>query len=175
MSESLTDVLPGSNFSTRAELNRLGVHRDTMKGIAGSQKHGAESIMLNGGYEDDADLGDVVIYTGQGGRNAKTGRQVADQKLERGNLALARSFYRGQPIRLVRGPKQPGPHAPKSGYRYDGLYRVQYMWEQRGRSGFSVWRFLLVKLEESLASTPSDANLAPWHPKRRSAPERPMP
>ena len=50
---------------------------------------GAESIALSGGYEDDADLGDVIIYTGQGGQ--ENGRQVADQELKLGNLALCRN------------------------------------------------------------------------------------
>jgi len=40
-------------------------------------------------YEDDQDNAEDVVYTGQGGHNL-TGdkRQIRDQKLERGNLAL---------------------------------------------------------------------------------------
>lgn len=40
-------------------------------------------------YEDDLDNAEDVVYTGQGGHNL-TGnkRQIQDQKLERGNLAL---------------------------------------------------------------------------------------
>lgn len=138
---------PSARFESRRHLLHAGVHRDLMKGIAGNQEDGAESILLNGGYEDDADIGDTVVYTGHGGRDDKTGKQTSDQKLERGNLALARSFYGGRPIRVVRGPSQPGPHAPKAGFRYDGLFHVQHMWQQRGRSGFWVWRYLLVKID----------------------------
>ena len=41
--------------------------------------------------------------------------------------ALRSNFLNGQPVRLIRGPKLPGPHstaASGGGFRYDGLYRV---------------------------------------------------
>jgi len=49
----------------------------------------AVAIVLSGMYEDDLDNAEDVVYTGQGGHNL-TGdkRQIRDQKLERGNLAL---------------------------------------------------------------------------------------
>jgi hypothetical protein len=56
----------GTLFEDRAELRESGVHRPIQSGISGSQTEGAESIVLSGGYEDDADHGDVIIYTGQG-------------------------------------------------------------------------------------------------------------
>lgn len=45
-------------------------------------------------YEDDLDNAEDVVYTGQGGHNL-TGdkRQIRDQKLERGNLALKVCTY----------------------------------------------------------------------------------
>lgn len=49
----------------------------------------AVAIVLSGQYEDDLDNSDDVIYTGQGGNNLLGDKkQVQDQKLERGNLAL---------------------------------------------------------------------------------------
>jgi len=47
------------------------------------------SIVMSGGYEDDVDNSEDVIYTGQGGNNL-TGdrRQIKDQKMTKGNLAL---------------------------------------------------------------------------------------
>ena len=47
------------------------------------------AIVLSGMYEDDLDNAEDVIYTGQGGQNL-TGnkRQIRDQVMERGNLAL---------------------------------------------------------------------------------------
>lgn len=49
----------------------------------------AVAIVISGMYEDDLDNAEDVVYTGQGGHNL-TGnkRQIQDQKLERGNLAL---------------------------------------------------------------------------------------
>ena len=49
----------------------------------------AVAIVLSGMYEDDLDNAEDVVYTGQGGHNL-TGdkRQIRDQVLERGNLAL---------------------------------------------------------------------------------------
>lgn len=51
------------------------------------------AIVISGMYEDDLDNADDVVYTGQGGHNL-TGnkRQILDQKLERGNLALKVCF-----------------------------------------------------------------------------------
>lgn len=41
---------------------------------------GADAIVVSGGYEDDNDDGDEIIYTGQGGNDPDSGKQVADQE-----------------------------------------------------------------------------------------------
>ena len=38
-------------------------------------------------------------------------------------------------------------HASQHGYRFDGLYRVDSYWRGRGKDGFYVWRYRLVRLE----------------------------
>jgi hypothetical protein len=68
-------ILPGTLFRDRQGLHDKKLHRGLMRGIA---PHGS-SIVLSGGYVDDEDLGDVIIYTGEGGRDPNTGRQIADQ------------------------------------------------------------------------------------------------
>jgi putative restriction endonuclease len=142
----------GSLFEDRAELRESGVHVPIQAGISGSQTEGAESIVLSGGYEDDADDGDVLIYTGHGGRDRETGRQIHDQPFSRGNRALALSKQNGLPVRVVRGSNHDSPYSPRSGYSYDGLYAVEEFWHEVGRSGFRIWRFRLVKiLEEATA------------------------
>jgi putative restriction endonuclease len=93
----------GSRFEARAELSEAGVHRPLIAGISGSEREGADSIVLSGGYEDDEDLGDEMVYTGHGGRDAESRRQVAHQRLTRGNLALAHSSIEGLPVRVIRG------------------------------------------------------------------------
>ena len=143
----------GSAFGLRAELSEAGVHRPTMAGISGSERDGADSIVLSGGYEDDQDLGDEIIYTGHGGRDPRTGAQVSDQSLSRANLALAKSSLEGLPIRVVRGSRHVSPHSPEDGYRYDGLYAVDDYWHDVGRSGFLIWRFRLLKIPDSLGTS----------------------
>jgi putative restriction endonuclease len=58
-----------SLFASRDELNKTGVHLPTRAGISGAAEEGADSIVLSGGYEDDRDDGDVIIYTGHGAVN----------------------------------------------------------------------------------------------------------
>jgi len=38
--------------------------------------------------------------------------------------------------------------SPEAGYRYDGLYTVEDYWRERGRSGFLLWRFRLLRLPD---------------------------
>ena len=159
----------GSRFESRAELSEAGVHRPLIAGISGSEREGADSIVLSGGYEDDEDLGDEVVYTGHGGRDAESGRQVAHQRLTRGNLALAHSSIEGLPVRVIRGANLDSIYAPRSGYRYDGLYLVDDYWQADGRSGFRVWRYRLIKLPSvpRRVDVASDVSAAYPTPERR--------
>jgi putative restriction endonuclease len=154
MAERLFGHVPGypegSLFENRAELHNSRVHVPTQAGISGSQTEGAESIVLSGGYEDDADYGDVLIYTGHGGRDNTTGHQVHDQPFTRGNRALALSKQNGLPVRVIRGSNHDSPYSPHTGYSYDGLYTVESFWHDIGRSGFRIWRFRLVKIPDKI-------------------------
>lgn len=143
----------GSEFATRIELSQAGVHRPRRAGISGNGQEGADSVVLAGGYENTEDYGQEILYTGQGGREELSEQQISHQELTRGNLALACNKLLGLPVRVIRGARLGSPHAPAFGYRYDGLYRVADYWRERGRSGFILWRFRLVKLSETLAQT----------------------
>ena len=145
----ITGVTEGALFSSYAELNQAKVHTQTQAGISGSQLEGADSIVVSGGYEDDQDFGDEIIYTGHGGRDG-SGKQIADQTLTRGNLALAKNEIDNLPVRVIRGAHKGNLFAPEVGYRYDGLYRVESHWIELGKSGFNVYRFKLVKQNNSL-------------------------
>lgn len=138
----------GSLFENRADLRESGVHVPIQAGISGSQTEGAESIVLSGGYEDDVDDGGVIVYTGHGGRDPSTGQQTHDQPFSRGNRALALSKQNGLPVRVVRGSNHDSEFSPRSGYSYDGLYAVEEVWHDVGRSGFRIWRFRLVKIPD---------------------------
>lgn len=87
----------------------------------------------------------MIVYTGHGGNDPTTGRQVADQVLERGNLGLAISSDQGFPVRVVRGAGGEPAFSPPSGCRYDGIYFVAEYWSELGKSGYRIWRFRLVR------------------------------
>jgi putative restriction endonuclease len=85
-----------------------------------------------------------VIYTGHGGRNPNSGRQVQDQEFTLQNKVLVTSALQGLPVRVVRGSGHHSQFSPSIGYRYDGLFRVESYWQELGRDGFKVCRFRLV-------------------------------
>jgi putative restriction endonuclease len=140
----------GSRFENRAALAEAGVHRHRQAGISGSASKGADSIVLSGRYEDDQDFGNLIIYTGYGGRDPATGCQVSDQPFSLWNRALAYSSLNGHPVRVSRGEGHESRYSPSAGYRYDGLYLVDDYWQDRGRAGFQVWRFRLIRLPDHL-------------------------
>ena len=153
---SIAGIAPGHEFASRLELWGAGVHRQTQAGISARQGGGAESIVLSGGYEDDEDLGAVIIYTGRGGRSAETTQQVADQTLTGPNLELVRNQQLGLPLRVTRKVAT----GAGSFYRYAGLYRVVSHWAETGKSGHRVWRFRLELLPETEAAEEAAAAAA---------------
>lgn len=70
----LPNIQEGDVFANRKALTAAGIHKVLMGGIDGNPRQGAASIVLNGGYVDDFDLGDEIIYTGHGGNDPNTGR-----------------------------------------------------------------------------------------------------
>jgi putative restriction endonuclease len=143
----------GTIYASRKEAATAGVHRVTVQGISGNGTVGADSISVNGGYEDDIDLGDEIIYTGAGGNDPSTGKQIADQSLtQHGNAGMVVSEENGYPVRVLRGFKGDPKFSPPTGYRYDGLYRVNRHWSEIGKSGFRIWRFQLFRLSPQEAA-----------------------
>lgn len=154
----IPNVYEGDVFESRIVLSHSKVHRPNQAGISGSQKEGADSIVLSGGYEDDLDLGDVIIYTGHGGRAPSTKKQVTHQTLTDKNKALAVNCQNDLPVRVIRGANHKSKFSPDHGYRYDGLYKVTKYWKKRGKSGFDVWLFRLEKIEGNNASDAPQVN-----------------
>lgn len=150
----------GDAFFFRMELCVLGLHGQVQAGIdfvtAGQSSSGepiATSIIVSGGYEDDDDRGDVLVYTGHGGRDPNLHKHCVDQKLEGGNLALERSMAYGIEIRVIRAVKSKRSPVGKV-YFYDGLYKVVDYWLDRGKSGFGVYKYKMLRIEgqESMGS-----------------------
>jgi putative restriction endonuclease len=150
-------VSEGQIFENRRELHDANVHRGLMRGIGA---RGA-SIVLSGGYADDKDYGDEIIYTGEGGRDSSTGLQVSDQTLTGGNLALYNHFREGNPIRVSRGSNADSSYAPPNGYQYGGLFRIENVWKDIGRDGYKIWRYKFIKLSNSEIITPTASPVIP--------------
>ncbi|XP_057479613.1 histone-lysine N-methyltransferase family member SUVH9-like [Actinidia eriantha] len=148
---SIPGVYIGDLFFFRMELCVVGLHGQAQAGIdyvaAGHSSSGepiATSVIVSGGYEDDEDGGEVIIYSGHGGQD-KHSKQCAHQKLEGGNLALERSMYYGIEVRVMRGLKYDGSPSGKV-YVYDGLYKIFESWFDVGRSGFGVFKYKLGRM-----------------------------
>lgn len=137
-------VAVGSHFRDRRDLRDAGIHRHLQAGIDYS-KTAATSVIVSGGYIDDYDSGNEITYTGQGGNDPSTKRQVKDQEWVRGNAALRRSQELRLPVRVTRGHKGEKAYSPRTGYRYDGLFLVAEAWEEQGVDGYRICRFHLVE------------------------------
>ncbi len=135
---------PGDTFRNRIDLSLSGVHRPRRTGVCGTQQLGAESIVLAGQYEDDDFGEDEIRYSGNGGRDPKTGRQATDQVATGTNLALLKSVETGRLVRVLR--KVPALDGGPDVYRYEGLYRVVGSCFGPGKSGFGVYVFRLRNL-----------------------------
>ncbi|KAF9609565.1 hypothetical protein IFM89_017204 [Coptis chinensis] len=149
---SIPGVFIGDVFFFRMELCVIGLHGHAQAGIdyvpvsqSSSGEPVATSIIVSGGYEDDEDAGDVIIYTGHGGQSRNSVRQCVHQKLEGGNRALERSKYYGIEVRVIRGVKCDTAPAGKI-YIYDGLYKVTDCWFDIGKSGFGVYKYKIVRM-----------------------------
>lgn len=136
----------GDEFQYRVELNMIGLHLQIQGGIDYVKHKGkilATSIVASGGYDDNLDNSDVLIYTGQGGNVMNGGKEPEDQKLERGNLALANSIHEQNPVRVIRGDTKTFESRT---YIYDGLYLVERYWQDVGSHGKLVFKFKLARI-----------------------------
>ncbi len=137
----------GSMFDSRDEVRKAGLHSKPVDGISCIFGSPADAIVLSGGYIDDKDEGDYILYTGQGGQDPGTKKQIRDQVLEKGNLGLMMSKDRGIPIRVIRGSSHKSIHSPKKGYRYDGLYSIDEAFTEKSVDGPWIWRFGIRKIQ----------------------------
>ncbi|CAD0218706.1 YDG/SRA domain-containing protein [Chryseobacterium sp. JV274] len=133
----------GYHFNNRKEMMPTSFHRNWGAGIDGNAKEGTAAIVLSGGYEDDLDFGEEIVYTGAGGNDSNTGKQIRDQTWEKGNAGLIISMDQGLPVRVIRGSTHTSEFSPQNGYSYAGLYSVVDAWEETGKSGFKICRFRL--------------------------------
>ncbi|CAJ1977970.1 unnamed protein product [Sphenostylis stenocarpa] len=142
----------GDIFFLRMEMCLVGLHGQSMSGIdymnikdEFQEEPVALSIVSSGVYDNDAEDDDVLIYSGQGENFNKKDKHVIDQKLQRGNLALDRSSHRHNEVRVIRGLKDAGNKNVKI-YVYDGLYKIEDSWIEKGKSGGGVFKYKFVRL-----------------------------
>ncbi|KAJ7695501.1 PUA-like domain-containing protein [Mycena rosella] len=148
----------GLLFADRVDLYDAGVHGTKESGIFGTKgDNGAFSIVLNAGYEDDDDRGDIIIYTGEGKGKPKPGQkpkpgantQQGPQDMNSsGNAALQKNQTERTPVRVIRGPDGNVKYSPLQGYRYDGLYYVESSYMEEGKAGFKMCKFELRRCDD---------------------------
>jgi len=157
----------GSHFASRIEIKNAGLHRYHINGISRVVHVGCDAIILNGGYIDDEDHGDWILYTGEGGRKEGSRKQEYHQPFNKGNLDLSRNLRSGYPIRVFRGSNHFNKeYAPSSGYRYDGLYHLSDWYPATGKDGFRIYRFVLVKQDEMVIGDLNKGSKKPSRKKR---------
>ncbi|XP_077237409.1 uncharacterized protein LOC143879089 isoform X2 [Tasmannia lanceolata] len=159
--KSILGIVPGvevgDEFHYRVELAIIGLHRPFQSGIDYLNEGGeiwATSIVASGGYADEMDSSDVLIYSGQGGNPVGGDKKPEDQKLVRGNLALKNSMDARKPVRVIHGFKELLKGSDSldtraksiSTFMYDGLYLVENFWKEQGRHGCSVFKFQLRRI-----------------------------
>lgn len=137
-------VSEGQWFRTHDALYAADVHRFRGRGISGTSHEGVDSIVASGGYAGDEDLGDVIVYTAQGGDPDEGGHLTADQQLTGVNAGMLINYREGLPIRYVRGLGIRRGKATE-GYRYRGLYLIEGYWSVRTDRGHLMWQFRLAK------------------------------
>lgn len=123
----------GSWWGIRMDCSRDHVH-DPFNESVQDGPVGAISVCTSHSNED-VDFGDLLTFTGQ--------------QYVRGNLkneSLILSFQNKIPVRLVRGYSLSNNFAPKTGYRYDGLYMVTAYWIGVSSNSTKYHKFALARL-----------------------------
>ncbi|OIW10857.1 hypothetical protein TanjilG_27803 [Lupinus angustifolius] len=144
---SVPGIEVGDKFQYRAELNMIGLHRPSQGGIDYVKHNGkvlATSIVASGGYADEVDNSDVLIYTGQGGNMMSPDKEPEDQKLERGNLALKNSCEVKNPVRVIHGYEL--MDGKSKALVYDGQYLVESYWQEMGSHGKLIYKFQMRRI-----------------------------
>ncbi|XP_023634834.1 YDG domain-containing protein At5g47150 isoform X1 [Capsella rubella] len=145
---SVPGINVGDEFQYKTELRVVGLHSKTMCGIdymkIGEVRLATSIVASEGyGYNDTFNSG-VMVYTGEGGNVISKEKKTEDQKLVKGNLALANSMRQKKEVRVIRGEER-WDHKGKR-YVYDGLYMVEQYWEEKELRGKTVYKFKLCRI-----------------------------
>ncbi|XP_030477538.1 histone-lysine N-methyltransferase, H3 lysine-9 specific SUVH6-like [Syzygium oleosum] len=132
----------GDKFYYRMELAVVGLHRPPQNGIDYMGPHPdilATSVVASWDYADDLTDPNELVYLGEGGMPSHV-NEAEDQKLTRGNLALANSMKRSKPVRVIRKDWD-------DTFKYDGLYVVDRYRKSSRANRKMVFEFVMKKVE----------------------------
>ncbi|XP_078046937.1 uncharacterized protein LOC144475185 [Augochlora pura] len=126
---------PGSWWGIRMDCSRDRVHDPFDKNIHigpfGVTSFCTSSINSN----EDIDLGNFLTLTGQ---------RYFDEKSD--TDPLIKNYENQVPVRLIRSYNLLNEFAPKTGYRYDGLYIVANFWIAVNPDSTKYYKFALLRL-----------------------------
>ncbi|XP_010494938.1 PREDICTED: YDG domain-containing protein At5g47150-like [Camelina sativa] len=145
---SVPGINVGDEFQYKTELRVVGLHSKTMHGIdylkIGDLRLATSIVASEGyGYIDTFNSG-VMFYTGEGGNVMSKEKKTENQKLTKGNLALANSMSHKTEVRVIRGEERWDRKGKR--YVYDGLYLVEQYGEEREARGKLVYKFKLCRI-----------------------------
>eukprot|EP00873_Tetraselmis_striata_P026373 jgi/Tetstr1/446637/TSEL_034160.t1 len=152
---ALPGIPVGFRFWSRAEMCVSGMHFAPVSGIEyikEKERSYVVSIVFAGNYgggagDELAGAEGEMVYDGAGGNDLlHDKRQIADQTLDRGNLALTGNHEHAIPVRVTRKNKCKESYTG-SVFTYDGLWDVVEWWGERPKTeynpGFLVYRYRL--------------------------------
>ncbi|CEM05150.1 unnamed protein product [Vitrella brassicaformis CCMP3155] len=153
------DIPPGKIFLYRGNLCVNGLHPLPINGIGTDKLEDGtivgNAIVVNGGYDDDVDLGRRLYYVGEGGEKSGNDQELSS----RGNKALQQSYAHDLPVRVLRGYKAPSAFAPNWGFRYDGLYKITATYSTMGQKRNRVWMYVMESMEQGYTPPRNDLSL----------------
>ncbi|KAL1213974.1 YDG domain-containing protein [Cardamine amara subsp. amara] len=145
---SVPGIKVGDEFQYKTQLRAVGLHSKPMCGIdymkVGDMKFATSITASEGyGYNDKFDSG-FLVYTGEGGNVISKEKKTENQKLNKGNLALANSLRYKKEVRVIRGEERWDRKGKR--YTYFGLYLVENYWTEIKDRGKVVYKFKLFRI-----------------------------
>ncbi|XP_058106824.1 histone-lysine N-methyltransferase, H3 lysine-9 specific SUVH1-like [Magnolia sinica] len=133
-------VTIGDIFFFRYEISLIGLHSTVMDVVDymslkfGNEEDIVAISLVSGPQKDDLDDPDVMVYMEL--------KVVSDRSLQSGNLALEKSIYRKNEIRVIRYMKNQTTPTGRI-YVYDGLYNIQATWIDRSK-GHAIFKYKML-------------------------------
>ena len=133
----ISGFLPGSWWGIRMDCSRDRVHDPFDENIQNGPFGVTSVCTSSANLNKDVDFGNSLTLTGQ---------RYVDGKCEKDPLI---KNYKSQiPLRLLRSYNLSNEFAPKTGYRYDGLYVVTNVWIGVNSDSDKYYKFALLRLND---------------------------